>query len=773
MQSVTKPCAKQPKFAISAALALVGFSAIIGQIILMRELIVVFTGNEISLGIMLATWLFWTAAGSSLAGRVVVGRSDARKSVAVLECFLGVSLPPTIWLLRASRTFFQAVPGELVGPAPMLLTSLVCLSGFCFISGALFVVATRMYQQERDVAAGLASSSAYLLEAAGSALGGLLASMVLLRYFDSFQIAAIVLVMNLCMATALSWRMSRAQVVASALAGAAFAAFLLMLVAPSLTRSSQQRLWHGFHLVTSRDSIYGNLAVTETGNVRSIYDNGVILANAPDLAAAEEGVHYALLEHPAPKQVLLIGGGAKGSLAQALQHPTVERVDYVELDPALIGVARQFFPEQSVALSDPRVHVHYADGRHYLGVADDKYDVVILDLPDPQTAQLNRFYTEEFFRSAADHLAPLGLLALQLRASEDYVSPDLGEFLRCIHHTLRQVFPYIAVIPGETVHFFAALQPDVLTEDPQTLVSRLQQRKLQTEYVREYFIPYRMMPDRMEQIRQQLQDLPSIPVNRDFKPTAYYFDVVLWSAQFRSAYARWFRAAAQLSFRRILDCVLIALGCVAILAYAANRETQARASAAFCMAATGFTVMALQIFGLLAFQSYYGYVYHQLAILIAMFMAGMAVGSWLGVRHIRLSGKPRHARLATVQSLLALSGPIFLFFISRLFHRFGAVESMPTAQFIFPAATAACGMLGGYQFPIATQIYLHSSQPRTSLGALYAIDLLGGCAGALLLSTYLIPVFGFWSTAWLSAAVNLAPALLAARVSWEQRTHPA
>jgi spermidine synthase len=769
MQSVTAPCAKQATSAIRAALALVGFSAVIGQIVLMRELIVVFNGNEISLGIMLATWLFWTAAGSSLAGRFALGGSNACRAVAALECLLGMSLPPTIWMLRASRTFFQAVPGELVGPAPMLLTSLVCLSVFCFISGALFVVATRMYQRERDVSARIASSSAYLLEAAGSALGGLLASIVLLRFFDSFQIAAVVLVMNMCMAAILSCRMGRGQVVAGALVTISFAALLLMYVAPSLARSSQQRLWQGFRLVGSRDSIYGKLAVTETGNIRSIYDNGVILANAPDLAAAEEGVHYALLEHPAPRQVLLVGGGVNGSIAQALEHPTLERMDYVELDPALIGIARKFFPEQSAFLSDPRVDVHSVDGRHYLGTARDKFDVIILNLPDPQTAQLNRFYTEEFFRSAADHLAPQGLLALQLRSSEDYISPDLAEFLRCIHHTVRQVFPYIAVIPGETIHFFAAMQPDLLTENPQTLVSRLQDRKLQTEYVREYFIPFRMMPDRMEQIREQLRDLPSTPVNRDFKPIAYYFDVVLWSGQFHSGYARWFRAAAHLSFTRIIDCVLIVLLCVAVvLVYGVVREKRARAAATFCMAATGFTVMALQIFVLLAFQSFYGYVYHQLAILIAMFMAGMAMGSWLGVHRIRSSGKPHHASLAATQLLLAISGPVLLFFISRLSHMFGATESTLIAQLVFPALAAVCGMLGGYQFPIATEIYLHDSRARASLGTLYAVDLLGGCAGALLLSTYVVPVFGFWNTAWLSAAVNLAPALLAVRVGLER-----
>jgi predicted membrane-bound spermidine synthase len=92
------------------------------------------------------------------------------------------------------------------------------------------------------------------------------------------------------------------------------------------------------------------------------------------------------------------------------------------------------------------------------------------------------------------------------------------------------------------------------------------------------------------------------------------------------------------------------------------------------------------------------------------------------------------------------------------------------AQFAFPALAALCGMLGGYQFPIATEIYLHDRDGRSSLGALYAVDLLGGCAGALLLSSYLIPVFGFWKTAWLSAAVNLAPALLAARVNLEAKT---
>ena len=780
MQSVTIPCAKQSTSAVRAALTLIGFSAIIGQIVLMRELIVVFNGNEISLGIMLATWLFWTAAGISLCSRFAAGGNNARRAVAALECLLGVSLLPTIWALRASRFFFQTVPGELVGPVPMLLTSLACLSLFCVVAGSLFVVAIRMYEQECAVTARVAASSAYLLEAAGSAFGGILASIVLLRFLESFQIATVVALLNLCVAAVLLFRMSGKQLGALTVAAALFAIPLLIYVAPSLDRSAQARLWRGFRLVGSRDSIYGNLAVieagnAETGNIRSIYDNGVILASAPDENAAEEVVHYALLEHPAPRHLLLIGGGVNGSIAQALKHPSVERIDYVELDPALIDMARQFFPVQSASIfSDPRVHLHYADGRSYLRTADDTFDVIILNVPDPQTAQLNRFYTAEFFRSARDHLASGGLLALQLRSSEDYISPDLAEFLRCIHFTLRKVFPYVAAIPGETIHFFAATRPDVLTDNPQTLIARLQQRNLKTQYVREYFIPFRMMPDRMVQVHEQLRPLASTQVNRDFNPIAYYFDVVLWSTQFKLGYSHWFRAGAPIAFSTVIDAVLVILLFLAVLlAFVPDRERRACSAAAYCVAATGFTLMALQIFLLLAFQSVYGYVYHQLTILVAMCMAGIAFGSWLGIRRIRSSHSPAYSSITTTQVLLALSAPALIFVVSLLSKISGIATTWLAAQFVFPALAAVCGMLGGYQFPIATEIYLHESSGGSRLGTLYAIDLLGGCVGALVLSSYLVPVFGFWKTAWLSAAVNLAPVLLAARVSLEAKVAPA
>jgi spermidine synthase len=764
--------------AARTALALCGFSAVVGQIVLMRELIQVFNGNEIALGILLATWLLWTAFGSALASVFMrpsaSQASRARRSVAALECLLAATLPATIFALRCSKSFFQTVPGELVGPVPMLLTSLVCLSAFCAVSGALFVVAARMAAHEGSLTARAAAGAAYLLDAAGSALGGVLSSLVLVRYLDAFQIASIVGLLNLSVAAVIFFRISRSHVAFVALAAALLGLRLVIWTAPQWDADARAHLWRGFHVIAARNSIYGNLTVTETGDnrlsaIRSLYENGSILANAPDPAAAEEAVDYALLEHAAPRRVLLIGGGVNGGVAEVLRHPTVASLDYVELDPALIAMAQQYFPAQTATfrpesrMADARVHLQLVDGRKYLSETRKKYDVIIVDVPDPQTAQLNRFYTVEFYRMARAHLASGGLLAVELRSSEETISPGRAAFLRSIRRTLGEVFPCQAAIPGEIIHFFAAVEPGVLTQDPQLLVARLRQRNLNTQYVREYFIPFRMTPDRMEQVETDLAPLPSTPVNRDFAPVAYAFDVVLWSAQFKSGYTTWFRAAEGLQFCRVAGALAIALIIVvALVALLPGSQRRERAASASSVAATGFTLMALQIFLLLGFQAVYGYVYTELAILIGLFMAGIALGSWLGMRR---AGSSSAWTLTAIQLLLLLSGPALLLAVSALGDLSSGAATWLTAQIVFPALAAFAGLLGGFQFVTAAGIFLGGRSRASGLGALYAIDLLGGCAGALALSTFLIPAFGFWRTAWLAAAINAAALLLALRAS--------
>ena len=711
-------------FGVRLVIVLIGFTASIAQIVLLRELMVVFYGNEISIGLMLASWLAWTAAGSTLAGRMAARAGNPRRLMAGIQALIAAALPCTVLAVRTAKGLLQAVPGEVLGPGSMLATSVAVLAPLCALSGALFPVGSRL----------CAAGSVYLWEAAGSSAGGLAAGLVLVRYLGPVEIACVLSALNLAAASVLA-------IAARPLRYAAIAAAVLAAVAgPRRWEAvSLESFWRGQHLIAARNSPYGSLAVVGGEGSRSVYENGVVLFNAPDPVAAEEAVDYALLEHPAPRSLLLIGGGVNGSVAEALRHGSLERVDYVELDPAILDLARDYFPDEWRAIeTDRRVRVHVTDGRLFLKTTQSTFDVVIVNLPDPQNAQLNRFYTVEFFREASRRLTQSGVLSFQLRSSENYISPQLGQFLRAIHKSLWEVFPEVTAIPGETVHFFAAQRPGVLAAGADELLARLRARRLHTSYVSEYFIPFRMTPDRMADLEARIRPPAATPINRDLAPIAYYFDVALWSSQFQEGYRRLFQALAEIRY-----APLAAVLAVLLAAFIATAGRRPQLAAACCTAATGFTMLGLEMLLLLGFQALQGYVYQQLAMLIAAFMAGMALGSWLAMRPHAPAGL---GALAATQAVIA-AAPLILI---GLLGTAGAPA--------FPVLALLAGMLGGFEFPLAMRIFSPGGP-----GKLYALDLAGSCLAAVLFSLWLVPVFGFLRTALLSALVSLAPAAIAAR----------
>jgi spermidine synthase len=764
--------ARRASLKLCAVLLLIGFTATVAQIVLLRELMVVSYGNEISLGVMLASWLLWTALGSGVLGRFAARASDPPKLMAALQVLLAVLLPTTVVAVRATRGLFHAFPGELLGPAPIFLACLLTLSCFCAVSGWAFVAGSRFHEYACGSMTPVAVNSVYLFEAAGSALGGILVSLLFVCSLNSLQIAFLASTLNLMAAAVLSLHKRLSRVVTAVILCAVFVVAGLPQ-GRRLESISLARLWPGFRVLDTRNSVYGNLAVVETGGIRSLLENGLVMFNAPDPASAEEAVHFALLEHPAPKSLLLVGGGAGGSLLQALQHPSLERVDYVELDPAVLDLAEKYFTGQwAAARADPRVHVHHADGRLFLKTTDQVFDVIIVNLPAPQTAQLNRFYTADFFQEAAEKLAQDGVFSFQLHAAEEYLSPDLSAFLRCIVKSLHQAFPVVQTIPGDIVHFFAAKRDGVLAADSSELLSRLRSRRLKTSYVREYYIPFRMMPDRVADLDENIRPLADTPINRDLAPIAYYFDVELWSTQFNREYQRVFESVARIRFGQLVEEAVVVLLVVAIVIFFWPRSAaRFRGSAGFCAALTGLTMISLEVLLLLGFQAIYGYVYHQLAIVIALFMSGMALGSWW---RLRLGRSPSAtalrsalAQLAGLQILAALS-PLLLYLVLNSLAGTRSLTTLVVASHIlFPVMALFAGVLGGYEFALAAEVYFADAQSLPAgMGILYALDLTGACAGALLLSAFLIPLFGFLKAAFFIAAVNLVPAVLAFRVGW-------
>jgi len=285
--------------------------------------------------------------------------------------------------------------------------------------------------------------------------------------------------------------------------------------------------------------------------------------------------------------------------------------------------------------------------------------------------------------------------------------------------------------------------------------------------------PFRMMPDRMSQVDEQLRPLGSTPVNRDFEPIAYYFDIVLWSTQFKEGHSDWFAARRASAFSRVVAAVVVPLLLVAVLlASVGTRERRARFAAVYCAATTGFTLIALQIVLLLAFQSIYGYVYYQACDSDRPCAWRALRWELSAVSAAAPAGKSPHhaAAMAHTQFLLALSAPA-LIFVSVCWPGFRELQRHRlAAQTRLPCVGCSHRDSGGYQFPIATRSTFMSGTADRGWACSMPSICWSGCAGALVVSSYLIPVFGFWKTAWLSAAINLVAALLAARVPiWRRR----
>lgn len=741
-----------------AALLLSGAASVLAQIILLRELLSIFDGNESAVGLMLAVWLLASAAGSGVLGRVLAAFGSPRRIVAALQVVCAFALPTAILLVRFSRTIVPATPGEVLGPGRMLLTSVVALAIYAPLSGVLFAVASRWWMQERPEGTASATSAAYLLETLGAAAGGLLASIALLPRLSSLHIAVLLGTAQVALAVFIALPRRRALFGPLLLLGATVIGW------PSVShwdRVSVAAQWPGLRVVETAASKYGFLAVLEAEGIRSLAQSGTILFTAGDTEAAEEAVHLALLQHPAPRTVLLVGGGVNGSALQVMQHPSVDRLDYVELDPRILQVSEDRFPNEWGAVrADRRIQIHPEDGRAFLRSTERRFDVIILNLPEPRSAQWNRFYTREFFADAAAALNPGGVLGFQLRAAENYLNPHRAAFFQCILQTLRQSFAEVRLVPGDTVYFLASDRPGLLRTDPGLLELRVQERGLRAAYVRSYFLSFRLTAERQADFSRLLEPTPATPVNRDFAPVAYYLDTAAWSTQFGRSYSRLSDALSRWQFPTLLAAVGVAGLFAAAIGWFLSPSRRARAAASVCTATMGMTMLVLELFLLLGFQALYGYVFHQMAVIIAAFMMGMGLGTWRAQR--RTFDGPLRPMIAS--QFAAAAAPVLLWMvmtgIGRLHERH---LTAVVAQAGFPFLAMLCGAVGGWQFPLASRLYFGSAGARNT-GVLYAWDLAGSCVGALLATLFLIPLFGLGRTAALLSAANAAAALLAVTV---------
>lgn len=752
-----------------------GLSIAATQGLLIRLLLVSFSGNELSIGLMLGNWLLAEALGSHLAGRFAHKLRNAYKSFLLLQAAFAIALPLVVCACYLVRRLAGVALGEALGFVSIFWTSLLLLAPLSALHGAMFstgcAACAKATAQDSTLVGRL-----YVYEALGAMAGGVILTFVFIPHFNPIQTGLLLALLGLTTMLALLWSTTQLRRYAKWAAMVGVAAcillyFLLSTQALALHRALTQLRWGGaYHVVYDRDSPYGNVAVTQLLEQYTFLANGapILTTPFPDIAAVEDIAHLPLLFHPDPRRILVIGGGLGGVLQELLKYP-LEAIDYAELDPLVIEAVRAcptVLTKQE--LQDPRVHIHSIDGRLLVNqqmrqaeVAAYRYDIVLLNLPYPSTLELNRFYTEEFFRLVRQVLDERGLLVIPLPGSLTYVGPGLRDLNLMLQSGLQAVFANVRPIPGDTVLWLASPSLPLASTTQRELSAAWEKRGLATRFITAEYLKVRFAPQRLAWFEDALQTHGQTYVNRDLYPVGVLDGLAYWSEIFAPTAYRLLIAMRQ---SRLWQWCLLAVLATAMLGLVQMARGRRRGSSLpFVVITTGFAGMVCDLMIVLVFQALYGYMYQYVGLIIAAFMAGLALGGWATSRYFLSGASARgpliDSRRALIGSELALivywlTLPVLLLALSRLV---GAVWVLPALLLL----NALGGCLVGLQFPLSSQLHLSArGEPGYTAGVLYAADLVGAFLGAIAVGIVLLPVLGTAGTCLFVAVLKVCSLLL-------------
>jgi spermidine synthase len=661
-----------------------GVSSVSTQLLVIREFLSQFHGNEITISLTLFCWLALTALGS-FAAKLPKRHSESCLSLLILAAALAPL--PEILLIRMARAWFFP-HGTSPGFYPIFFQILFTTTLYCFLLGFILPYALRVIQEEDPA---FTSGDLYLADNIGDVWGGVLFSFILVYWFTPFQCLAIS--SSFLLLVDISLWVRKARYIA------------LFATLPLVFMFYYGALNHGFEtatltpqygkIVRYMESPYGRIVVSEEGLQHTFWQSGTPVLSALDVAQSEEKVHYPLCQLGRVENVLLVSGGLGETLKEIRKyHP--HHVDYVELDPFLITAAREFGGLEG----GQGVRIINTDARRFIRRSEKRYDAVILDLPDPDTFQTSRFYTSEFFSLVKGILSEGGVMSLSVTYGENYISSLRRKKLATIYRTVKTHFRHVLVIPGEEAYLICS-DGNLHSDIP----SRLRQKGIPTRFI-EGFYQGNVTPDRVEQLERALEGQE--PINSDFQPR-------LMGLVFREWFSKY--GTSPLSF------FLGFLAAVLIYLLFIRREE-------YTLFTTGLASMGVEMLVIFSFQIIYGYIYREIGVIVTAFLMGLLPGVMLGKKTKK--SERRNLLFSDVGILVFLL--LFLAWVALLKNELSPVFFI-LYGFLF-------SILCGYQFPVAARLLGEENSPAA--GCL-AADLAGAAVGTLVTGALLIPLFGIGS----------------------------
>ena len=468
--------------------AIVGATAMSYEIGWTRLLATQLGSSTYAFTLMLGTFLTGMVLGSALFERWSRRHTATSTTFAVTQTLTALAalaflifftrmievLPP---ILRATHESFRGlVLGQFVISALAMLPTAIVF-GFNFPAAALLIAG-------RQSSSGAAAvGRAYAWNTFGAIVGAIAAGFWLLPRLGSFHLLAVTAGANLVLAAVLSlestprsaWKLIACGVNLALLAAAGFIGFSNHFYDPAVAAYNTVMYWdlydrpltlrenaHLVDIVYFADGLNATISVARTSDYISLRTNGKVDASNQDKTTQLLVGHLGALAHP-PRRVLLIGFGSGMTASALAAYPEMERLDVVEIEPAVVAAAPLLAQLNRNVLLDPRVHVTFDDARNFLFTTRERYDLIVSEPSNPWIAGVATLFTTEFYRAARSRLLPGGVFVQWVQAYSLY-----PEDLRMLLATFLSEFNDATLWHGDS--------PDLILMSPSPPASEIYSR---------------------------------------------------------------------------------------------------------------------------------------------------------------------------------------------------------------------------------------------------------------------------------------------------------
>jgi len=772
------------KFARSFLILCYGLFTISAQALLFREFISAFEGNEISVGIFFASWFLWVGLGALIVSRVKPVGDILLKHI---EFFFLAYLPAFILeliLIIQARQIAGLDYYTLMPVRAIVLLSIVVNAPVSLLTGLLFPTACRWVRQDRD----LPVSSVYILEAAGSFIGGLATTLLLDSGAGSARIFFIIAFIASSAAAvaglsagrqrdpSISQRTAMIKSLILALVPLCILLSLFAGVDNALMRYARIVKWT--RLLPSR-SLKGSFRTAQAEYLYGIYNDqwlavreGGVCETLPDESSAGRVAAIGLCQNPEAERILVIGSGL-GLCGRFLHLPGIKEVTWAHSDSEYIDRIADYIPEQ-YAIADQRLHRIADDVRPFLETKKQYFDIVVINLPVATSSVQNRYFTIEFYNLIQQSLRSGGVLQVRIAGGENIMGTELVTIGASTKLTLEKAFSNLVLTPGETTWFLAS-DSDKLTGDPLTLRDRFAQIKGAEQIFPPSALLSIYLPDRADKAFSAYAgaDLPEkLLINSDTRPLTHLYGLLLAAKQSGAPitkFVKYLALAGPVTFF-IPIAVLIILRLTYILRVKSNGKPSGFDSS-FLIFSAGWVAIGIMIVMMHLYQARFGSLYLHIGIISSAFMIGLTAGA-AAIRYLLVRpGNAKTIRSRADSLMLVVAGAHILLL--------AAVAGWPHERWshpVFATAFVLCGIGAGCYFPLAAR-QLSDSKFATGKagGRLETADHLGACLGGLVTSLALLPVLGTTATTlvFITLILSNIPAAILRKIKSETVYSPA